>query len=106
MKKLLRKWLEISEPEDMERYANTDNVRGMVEDAIREAFLPNLPNPPNSLYWSKPRDRDIRDVLANRLKEIYEPEIIESVENVVADIIDPEKFIDGIVMRIKLKQLP
>ena len=108
MKKFLRKWLEVPEvPEvpDMQRYANTDNVRMMVEDAIREALLPDLPNPPNSLYWSRPRDRDIRNALANRVRDLFEPEVIEAVENAVSEIVDPEGFIDNVIKRIKRKQL-
>lgn len=105
MKNLLRKWLEVSDGQDMSGYARVDDIKEMVEDAIYEALQPELPYEYKRLYWRRDRDKDIRGTLERCVKKIVREDARAEVQGRIAELTEPEAFIDNVVERIKSKQL-
>ena len=110
MKKLLRKWLEVPELSDMSGYVNTNDVKTMVEDAIVEAFGHKTYSSLNSYgWWDREPHKNITGTLDESVTKIVhgliKPKANVAVSARLKELTEPESFIDGVVERIKAKQL-
>ena len=105
MKQFLRKWLEVPEARGMSKYVERDDIKQEVEDAIYEALQPELPESYRHLFWLRDKHKDIRGTLERHVKMILSEGAEEEVQKSVNKLVDPESFIDGVVERIKSKQL-
>lgn len=104
----LREWLGIKdEPEPSDHtYVRMDNIKEAVEDAIYEAFLPELSIQQRIMtYWDRPRDKEIRGTLQKQVEGLVGKEVEHAVAQKISELLEPERFIDGVVERIKRKQL-
>ena len=102
MKKFLRKWLEVP---DATGLASKSNVKDMVEGAIYEAMAPGLSAQRETLYWGRPEHRNLRGMLEGYTRSLLRDEAEKKVKQHIDELVDAEKFIDGVVSRIKRKQL-
>ena len=105
MKQFFRKWLEVPEVPNMSKYVKTDDIKKAVEDAIYEALQPELPERYKPLFWDRGRDKDIRGTLQRHVKMLISEDAKMAVQKNVNELVEPEGFIDGVVERIKNKQL-
>ena len=108
LRKFLREWLGIKDDPKPSghAYVRTDDIKESVEDAIREAFLPELSTQQMMhTYWYRDRDKDIRGTLQQCVRKLIDEDAENAVEKRVAELLQPESFIDGVVERIKRKQI-
>lgn len=106
IKKRIKKWLGIDEQlkEIFTPYIVTEeDLKSKIEDAISEAFTPT-PNESieNTYLWHR---KNIRGSLDKAVKKLAEEYVESLVKKRLDELVVPEDFIDGVVERIKKKQL-
>lgn len=99
MKQFLREWLDV--PKNSVNIVTKNNVKQMVENAIIEALLP-YPDFPDPM---EPGVKDLRGVLERYSTRLLRGRADAMALEAIDNLLEPEKFIDDVVARIKNKQL-
>lgn len=106
IKNYLRKWLEIPDEKAIDfedlLLSTRKDVRALVKSAFEEAFLPDVTFKYASLWEDGER---LYGTLDDAVRRLALRTIKEETEKKIDSIVTPEKFIDEIVERIKIKQL-
>ncbi|MCY4044626.1 MAG: hypothetical protein OXE99_06070 [Cellvibrionales bacterium] len=111
MKKLLQKWLEIPPAEkeiidlNFPNYITECQLKNAVEEAIYEALSPDLPELYRIKYFQRDKYKDLSGLVQNHIKSLARELSKSEIRKVITEKIEPEKFIDDVVERIKNKQL-
>ena len=97
MKAKIRKLLGLEQP-DLSEYVKKSDIMQTVIDVVREAFDPGVKE---FRYW----DPSIRGTFEQAVQRIAMDGGRQAAKNEITVAINPEKFIDDIISRIKRKQL-
>jgi len=111
MRALLRKWLGVTDMPtlpDVSKFIVLmgDEVKNQVESAMEEAFRPeDDPQVRRLRFYNDVKRKHINGLVDKAVKKMMSEHAIKLVTERLDAIVEPESFIDKVVVRIKTKQL-